>query len=172
MLRRFISWIKSYYQQPEPVIKQIPVVASEDVWDILYELAVCMKGRRFESLGIRHFDIVVSTYCKNIDELFMRMEMVIGCIRKEQSSPPEWKGRSITQMLDPLPEFLYNEIRGYWSVEEVVGHLIDKTLIIHHQLEHQSINPSHSYYFYMRKEFYQVISDAVEVLSRLDETKL
>jgi hypothetical protein len=165
MFKRLIKWLKEFYGigvQPE---EPLP----EDVWDLLFVLSEQVSAKKFAGLDITHFDIIVHTYSPHIKDLCKRLEMMIKCIKTDQTAPLWWEERDAMKLYDCLPDFLFEDVVGYWTPAKTASVLTEKVIVIHDLIEQLSINPKHSYYFYMRKEFYQIVSDAVEILTRLNQ---
>jgi hypothetical protein len=161
MFKRFVSWFKEFFGFAEQVVEPLP----DDAWQRMFALAEKAKLLKLPDINISHFDVNLAVFSKNVDELFMRFEMMISCIEKEEDTPHWWDERGRTRYLDPLPDFYYEIKPGYRHPQKVLEMLLEKVEVIHNLLEVKKIDVNHQYYHYMRKEFYSIVSDTLEVLN-------
>ena len=150
---------------PEEVATPSEPVWPEEIWARMYAMADYARGLQIGELGIRYMDVEVEVTTSSMHQLFRRIETMLSCI-DIQGDPPEWWGtRNRDKKLLSLAEFYFDRRNGYRSPQQVHDKLVEKVSVIHHLIESQDIDDRHLYYHYMKREFFQVVSDIVEVLT-------
>lgn len=161
MFNKIIAYLAEFFG----IKKEVPIVLPEDVWERMFILAESSKQLKLGPITVNHLDVVVETFTATVDELFMRIEVMIACITAEEDPPDWWKERDRTKYAELLPNFYFATKPGYRDPQQVLEMLVEKVEVIHHLLVTKEMDINHHYYHYMRKEFYSIISDTVEILN-------
>lgn len=159
----FKKWFAFLFKQ-EPVVEEVEAPLPEDIWERMVELAKRLEGCQLPALDIRYFDVIVNVTTTSAHQLFRRIENVLNCIDIQSDSPEWWGERNRNKNPTTMTAYCYDRRNGYTEPQIILDKLIEKVAVIHHLIASQSINASHDYYHYMRREFFQVVSDIVEVL--------
>lgn len=157
-LKRLKTWLLG-----EEVL--LPTQWPEDAWDRMLMMAHYAQDFKLGPIGVHHYDTTVEVMSKNVDELFAQLETLIHCTANEEDVPDGWNDRDRTKWVDPLPDYYFSTKAGYRQPQDVLDIVIEKVMVIHNLLESHEIVVIHPYYSYMRREFYSVVCDVVEVLN-------
>lgn len=164
MFKRLLHWF-----QKEPDVIAEPEPWPEDIWLRMYAMAQAAESWTLDQLSVVHFDAMVDVTTSSIHQLFRRIEVMISCIDIQSDTPSWWDDRNRDKQPVSLAEYYYDKRFGYHEPQDVLTKLIEKVAVIHYQIDTQRINVSHEYHSYMRREFFQIVSDIVEVLTASHE---
>lgn len=158
LLKRFKAWLLG-----NEVL--LPKEWPEDVWERMFMMGHYAMELQLGPISIYHFDITIEVSTKDVDELFAHLEIMIRCLANSSDVPDGWNDRSRTKWIDPIPDYYYGIKPGYRSPQAVLDIVVEKVMVIHNLIESNEIIVIHPYYSYMRREFYTVVSDVIEVLN-------
>lgn len=156
MFKRFVNWLRG-------IRNDIQMELPSDTMQKLFIVNDQVRNITMGPLGVGHYDIIVDIRTVNIDELFMRLEVLINCLTTFENIPEHLDPFSRETTPTNLVEYFFDDKAGYRQPDEVLEILIEKVSIIHHQIEMESITDGHHYYHYMRKAFHAVFADTLEL---------
>lgn len=160
--KQLVAWLG-------PSRKDIPLedepVWPEEIWARMFAMMRYAEKLTLCDINVSHYDITVLATTTSIHQLFRRMEIMIDVIDNQADTPSWWKDRNRDKQPYTIVEYYYDARNGYHQPQVVLEKLIEKVMVIHHLIESQDITPRHNYYHYMLKEFFQLVSDIVEVFT-------